>query len=442
VIVRLLFAALLGGVIGAAELVARYRDKPSSAVFSPSGLLYVFVNASASMLALVAVEATGWRFGLPLGVPPVSEYVVRVMAAGLGAAALFRTSFTLAQDKGISFGPISILHGMLKIVDAALERKRALSRLSHNDLAGLSFVRAHAALAELCCHALQRFDLAEAQRLGELAADLRAREDLTDADKLDCFGLELSRLVGERALRKAADRLRDRADGSDEGQAAAVHWQQAAPAPRHHPRPEPVEEGTVAQTVPQMVPVARVPSVQDAMEDAQPWRDDSPAPVAAPVAVAVGGGQEAHSGSLRSAEGQDQATAGAGHGGHFEGESDRTLRFKAPPGARSGIPDRAATPLRLCPLYRAVPGRGRPRDRTTAVAGPSRTRPERALGLKGNRPSGLGEDERQVTEADLIAGADLGRSREPPAVDPCAVHRAEVGHRPLAVDLAQLGVET
>lgn len=328
VIVRLLFAALLGGVIGAAELVARYRDKPSSAVFSPSGLLYVFVNASASMLALVAVEATGWRFGLPHGVPAVSEYVVRVMAAGLGAAALFRTSFTLAQDKGISFGPISILHGMLKIVDAALERKRALSRLSHNDLAGLSFVRDHAALAELCCHALQRFDLAEAQRLGELAADLRAREDLTDADKLDCFGLELSRLVGERALRKAADRLRDRSDGSEGAHAATAHWQQGAPAPRHHYRPEPVEESTVPQAVPQMVPVARVPSVQDAMEDAQPWRDDAPTP----VAVAVGGGQEARSGSLRSAEGQDQAIAGSGPGGHLDAESDRTLRFKAPPG--------------------------------------------------------------------------------------------------------------
>jgi hypothetical protein len=91
-----------------------------------------------------------------------------------------------------------------------MDRKRALSRLSSNDLNGLSFARDHAALAELCSHALRRYELAEAQRLGELAADLRARDDLTDADKLDCFGLELSRLVGERALRKAAERLRDR----------------------------------------------------------------------------------------------------------------------------------------------------------------------------------------------------------------------------------------
>jgi len=249
-IVTLLCAAVLGGVIGGAELVARYRDKPANAELSPSGLLYVLVNATASVIALVATQTAGWRFGLPESAPSVSLYVVQVIAAGLGAAALFRTSFTLAHDKGISIGPISVLHGMLKIVDAALERKRALSRLSHDDLAGLSFTRDHAAMTELCCHALEDFDLAEAQRLGELASDLRHREDLTDADKLDCFGLELNRLVGERALRKAADRLRDRPEA--EPAPAAQHDERlvsvgagspaapaAAPAPAAVPAPAP-----------------------------------------------------------------------------------------------------------------------------------------------------------------------------------------------------------
>lgn len=209
-IVRLLLAAVFGGAIGCAELAARYRDKPFAAILLPSGLLYLCVNAAASLMALVTIESMGLQFGLPSDSPPEGEYVVQVLAAGIGSGALFRTSFTLAQDKGVGLGPILLLRSMLHIVDGALERKRTLSRLSHNDLAGLSFARDHAALAELCCHALQTFELAEAQRLGELAADLWAREDLTDADKLDCFGLELCRLVGERALRKAADRLRDR----------------------------------------------------------------------------------------------------------------------------------------------------------------------------------------------------------------------------------------
>jgi hypothetical protein len=207
-VTRMLFAALLGAVIGGAELLGRYQDRPAAALLSPSGLLYVAVNATGSTLALITAEALGWTFVLPDGSPEIGAAVAQVLAASVGAAALLRSSFIISP--GVSIGPVLLLSGLLKIVDAAMERKRALSRLSGNDLHGLSFARDHAALVELCSHALRRYDLAEAQRLGELAADLRSRDDLADADKLDCFGLELSRLVGDRALRKAADRLRDR----------------------------------------------------------------------------------------------------------------------------------------------------------------------------------------------------------------------------------------
>ncbi|MFA1540541.1 hypothetical protein [Actinomadura monticuli] len=207
---EMLFAALIGGAIGLAELVARYRDKPFSALLSPGGLLFVFVNGSASIVALIAVTAADWTFGLPDTTPPASLMVVRVIAAGLGSAAVLRMSFAPAQSRAAGAGPISVLNGILRIADGELERKRALSRLSRNDLAGLSFERDHAALAELCCHLMREFDLSEAQRLGGLAAELSHRDDLTDADKLDCWGLELTRLVGERALRQAARRLRDR----------------------------------------------------------------------------------------------------------------------------------------------------------------------------------------------------------------------------------------
>ncbi|MFI0369156.1 hypothetical protein ACH35V_14835 [Actinomadura sp. 1N219] len=227
--VEMFLAALIGGAIGLAELVARYRDKPITAALSPGGLLFVFVNASASIVALIAVTASGWTFGLPATMPPASLVVVQVIAAGIGSAAVLRMSFAPAQSRAVGTGPIALLNGVLRIADGELERKRALSRLSHNDLAGLSFERDHAALAELCCHLMREFDLAEAQRLGGLAAELSSRDDLTDADKLDCWGLELTRLVGERAIRQAARRLRDRP--REEPRPAAPEERPAAPAP-------------------------------------------------------------------------------------------------------------------------------------------------------------------------------------------------------------------
>ncbi len=225
--IEMLLAAVIGGAIGLAELVARYRDKPVGALLSPGGLLFVFVNASASIVALIAVTAAGWTFGLPPATPPASLMVVRVIAAGIGSAAILRMSFAPAHSKAAGTGPITLLNGILRLADGELERKRALSRLSHNDLSGLSFERDHAALAELCCHLMREFDLSEAQRLGGLAAELSHRDDLTDADKLDCWGLELTRLVGERALRQAARRLRDRP--RDEPRPAVS--EERAPAP-------------------------------------------------------------------------------------------------------------------------------------------------------------------------------------------------------------------
>src|SRR4051794_41676287 len=68
-VARMLFAALLGALIGGAELVGRYQDKPASAGFSPSGLLYIAVNASASTAALIAAQAMGWGLALPDGAP-------------------------------------------------------------------------------------------------------------------------------------------------------------------------------------------------------------------------------------------------------------------------------------------------------------------------------------------------------------------------------------
>ncbi|TYK46789.1 hypothetical protein [Actinomadura decatromicini] len=244
--VEMILAAVIGGAIGLAELVARYRDKPFAALLSPGGLLFVFINASASIVALIAVTASGWTFGLPLTTPPANITVVRVLVAAIGSAAVLRMSFGPASPGTIGTGPVALLGGVLRLADGELARKRALSRLSRDDLAGLSYARDHAALAELCCHLMREFDLAEAQRLGGLAAELSHRDDLTDADKLDCWGLELTRLVGERALRQAARRLRDR--------------------PRDEPpKPEPAEEPAepkpdpehTAQIPPPRSPVAK-----------------------------------------------------------------------------------------------------------------------------------------------------------------------------------------
>jgi hypothetical protein len=198
--------------VGATELGARYRDDPVAALRTLPGLAYVMVNVVAAVAALVIVKAFGWTFGLGPNTSVLQVQVVQVLVAGVGSAALFRSSlFTVRQgDQEIGIGPSAILTGLLGLVDRGVDRQRALERLSRDDLEGLSFDRDYVTLTELCTGALQNPDKADAQALGELAARLRDEPGLSDAGKLDVFALKLLTLVGPKAIKAAAERVRKR----------------------------------------------------------------------------------------------------------------------------------------------------------------------------------------------------------------------------------------
>jgi len=209
---QLLVVGVLGAVVGATELGARYRDDPAAALRTLPGVMYVTVNAAAAVAALVIVQAFGWTFGLARTASTLQVHVLQVLVAGLGSAALFRSSlFTVRQgSQEIGIGPSALLTGLLEQVEHGVDRQRALDRLRRDDLAGLSFDHDYVALTELCTGALQNPNKADAQALGELAARLKGEPDLSDADKLDCFALKLLTLVGPKAIRAAAERLRIR----------------------------------------------------------------------------------------------------------------------------------------------------------------------------------------------------------------------------------------
>ena len=209
---QLLVAGLLGGAVGATELAARYRDDPVAALRTLPGVVYVIVNIAAAVAALVIVKAFGWTFGLASDASALQVQVVQVLVAGVGSAALFRSSlFTVHQgDQEIGIGPSALLASLLGLVDRGVDRQRALERLGRDDLAGLSFDRDYVALTELCTGALQNLDKAEAQGIGELAARLKEEPGLSDTVKLDCFALEMLTLVGPKAIQAAAQRLRER----------------------------------------------------------------------------------------------------------------------------------------------------------------------------------------------------------------------------------------
>jgi hypothetical protein len=94
--------ALLGAVIGASELISRYKDDPGAALRSWPAVFYIAINSAASVAALGLIRANGW-FG-------PSQWT-QILMAGVSAMAFFRTSLFVvrAGDRDVGVGPSGFL---------------------------------------------------------------------------------------------------------------------------------------------------------------------------------------------------------------------------------------------------------------------------------------------------------------------------------------------
>lgn len=199
-------AGIFGALVGLGELVSRYRDAPGRALAkSPSAWFYCILNAAMSMLALRLIDA----FGLTFGKTGSALEWTRVLVAGVGAIAFFRTSlFTLRiGDKDVGVGPVSFLQVMLESLDRAVDRRRASGRAGEAEImTGLSFDKAVVSLATYCLALVQNLSKDEQQRVGESIKVLQASNMAEDA-KLRILGVYLINAVGPDTLKVAIQSL-------------------------------------------------------------------------------------------------------------------------------------------------------------------------------------------------------------------------------------------
>jgi hypothetical protein len=123
-----LCAGLLGGALGLSELLSRFRDRPSALLKAVAAWLYVGFNALASLGALLLVDLMGWQFSLG---DTTASTTTRVLVAGLGAAALFRSNFFVAKigDENVGIGPSTLLMNYLASAERSIDRGQMQARL-------------------------------------------------------------------------------------------------------------------------------------------------------------------------------------------------------------------------------------------------------------------------------------------------------------------------
>ena len=195
--------ALLGGLVGASELISRYKDEPFAALKTWPGISYISINSAASVVALGLIHAYGW-FG-------VSRWT-QILMAGVSAMAFFRSSLFVvrAGDRDVGVGPSGFLQIFLTAADRAVDRKRAAARSDAvaEVMKGVDFNKALQVLAPYCVALMQNLPPEDQEMLKRVLEALRQREAEPNVKAL-LLGIELINVVGGDVLTTAVKSLGD-----------------------------------------------------------------------------------------------------------------------------------------------------------------------------------------------------------------------------------------
>jgi hypothetical protein len=193
--------ALLGGVVGASELISRYKDNPGAAMKTWPAIFYVAINGAASFGALGLIHANGW-FG--------SSRWTQILMAGVSAMAFFRTSLFVvrAGDRDVGVGPSGFLQIFLAAADRGVDRSQAAKRsdVVVEAMKDIDYAKAKSALPPYCLALMQNVSQ-EDQRVLDRVLEALDKRELEPNVKALLLGIELINVVGADVLTTAVDSL-------------------------------------------------------------------------------------------------------------------------------------------------------------------------------------------------------------------------------------------
>jgi hypothetical protein len=194
------FAVEIGLLVGATELISRYRDEPFAPLLSVAGAFYILFNGAASALA----------YYLLVLLTDLAE-PLRTFTAGVAAMAFFRSALFNVRIGGadVPVGPNLILLTFLKALDRTYDRERAAPRSDtvKRIVGHLSFERIKDSLPALCTDLMQNLSQDEINEMNRQVTKLSQSTSMDDHSKTLSLGLGLLNLVGDKTLQAAVNTL-------------------------------------------------------------------------------------------------------------------------------------------------------------------------------------------------------------------------------------------
>lgn len=203
---------VLAGFVGLTELVGRYRSDPAYALtHSVAAWFYVAINAAAGVGALLLIITFDWKFGLTEHID-----VWRILIAGFGAIAFFRSSLFVAKIGGsdVGVGPSLVLGTLLEACDRQVDRKSAekMSAMMKEKplLAGLDPNKVMQALPVLCLALMQNFSSGDqAQLAADLSKLISGDDALSPHARMRAVIVHLSKYLGTGVISKVLNNARE-----------------------------------------------------------------------------------------------------------------------------------------------------------------------------------------------------------------------------------------
>jgi hypothetical protein len=189
-------AAGIAGSVGLAELVGRYKSSPLFSLKRFAAFWYVAINAAAGFLALYLVRAFGWNFNQ-------TQHVTlwRILVAGFGAVALFRSSLFVTKigSTDLNVGPSIVLGAILDACDRSIDRASATklaTEVGDDKVKDLNPASVQASLPVLCLALMQNFAPADQALLAADLSKIQTNAELPPETSMRATIIQLSKYLG------------------------------------------------------------------------------------------------------------------------------------------------------------------------------------------------------------------------------------------------------
>lgn len=201
-----LLALVIGTGTALVELLSRYRDEPFKVIAqSHFAWIYLALNGILALGAHWVLVTSEWGENASN-----VDLAGLALSAGLGAAVILRSRVFTARlgDEQVSIGPGYVVDQLLAIIDAQIDRRRALQRVQIvvDAMDSKDFEKAKTFASTMITGSRQNLSLQEQK---DLAAQIREVQDrrISDQEKSYALGFILLDFMGEEFLDEITRRL-------------------------------------------------------------------------------------------------------------------------------------------------------------------------------------------------------------------------------------------